>query len=126
MAIGYLYLNAILYLLFAIWCTAATTTTSTDIGYLSLSNGGRSEYLVIYGGLQVGIAIMFYLLARNPAYVRLGVTIALALYTPTAIYRAVTIIGNWPVGGITLASAGLEIGLLLAAAWLYFGSRSLA
>ena len=123
MAMGYLYLNAFLYLVFAIWCTAATSSTAFDLGYLSLSDGGRSEYLVIYGGLQLGLAIVFYLLARSLATARLGVMIALAIYAPIVIYRAVTVFGNWPVAGVTLGTACLELAMLIAAAWLYVGLR---
>jgi hypothetical protein len=124
MAVGYLYINAFLYLIFAIWCTAATSSTASNLGYLALSSGGRSEYLVIYGGLQLGIAIMFYILARNPATARPGVVIALALYMPIVIYRAVTVASDWPVSSVTLATAGLELILLLAAAWLYSGLQA--
>src|ERR1700712_2913373 len=85
MAMGYLYLNALLYLLFAIWCTAAPASTAMNLGYLALSAGGQSEYLVIYGGLQLGLAILFYLLARHEAHVRLGILVSLGLYGPIVI-----------------------------------------
>ena len=64
----YLYLKSILYLLFAIWCTVAWQSTWTHLGYLTHSNGGTSEYSVIYAGLQLGLAVLLFLLARDPSY----------------------------------------------------------
>ena len=83
----YLYINAALYLLFAVWCTVASDSTSTNLGYRVLSAGGRSEYLVIYGGLQLGLAVMFWLLARDSQYQRLGILISAAIYVPIVLYR---------------------------------------
>ncbi len=80
MAAVYLYVNAALYLLFAVWCTFAPSSTAKNIGYSALSNGGHSEYLVIYGGLQLGLAMLFWLVARSPATLRLGVLVAIGLY----------------------------------------------
>ena len=118
----YLYLNAALYALFAVWCTVAATKTSHTIGYLALSSGGRSEYLVIYGGLQFGLAAIFYLCARDSAFLKLGIAIALALYVPIVLYRAVTIARFWPVAGATLATGALETVLLVWAIWLCRGA----
>jgi hypothetical protein len=118
MQAAYLYLNALLYLLFAVWCSFAPQQTAASLGYESLTSGGRSEYLVVYGGLQVGLAVTFWLLARNSDWHRAGVVVALSLYAPIVLYRSVTVARHWPVGGLTLATAGLEAVLLLGALWL--------
>jgi len=117
---GYLYFNSILYLLFALWCTVGWQSTSTRLGYLTLANGGRSEYLVIYGGLQIGLAILFFLLARNATYFKLGLLISIGFYAPIVIYRVITVLMNWPVSGLTLATGGLESILLIGALWLRY------
>jgi hypothetical protein len=123
MAMGYLYLNAFLYLLFAMWCTAAPLSTALNLGYLSLSAGGHSEYLVIYGGLQVGLAILFYLMARHADHVRLGILVSLGLYGPVVIYRAITVAAHSPVSFITGATGFLEFLLLAGAVACYAGLR---
>ena len=111
----YLYINAALYLLFAVWCTVASDSTSTNLGYRVLSAGGRSEYLVIYGGLQVGLALMFWLLARDSQYQRLGILISAAIYVPIVLYRVITVAKNWPVPALTLGTGILEATLMVAA-----------
>lgn len=55
----YLYFNAALYALFAAWCTFAPSQTAKSVGYETFSRSGVSEYLVVYGGLQLGLGIFF-------------------------------------------------------------------
>jgi len=125
MAMGYLYLNAFIYLAFALWCTASPSSTALHTGYLALSSGGQSEYLVVYGGLQCGLAVLFYLLARHMAHVRLGISVALGLYIPVVMYRAVTVLSHWPVGSVTLGTAMIELALLAGALWFHLALHHL-
>jgi Domain of unknown function (DUF4345) len=118
----YLYANAVLYLVFALWCTIGMSKTAPGMGFSALTNSGRSEYLTIYGGLQVGLAIAFWFMARNPELHRPGILFALALYAPIVLFRLVSLARFWPVGNVTLATAALEVVLLAVGIWLYFRS----
>jgi hypothetical protein len=120
MASAYLYLNAVLYLVFAIWCSVAPTSTAENLGYRSLSSGGHSEYLVIYGGLQLGLAIIFWLLARSPSTLRLGLLISVSLYAPIVLYRVITVVRFWPVSVMTVGTGILELSLLVAALAIFY------
>lgn len=106
MAQIYLYLNSALYLTLALWGTAAPQRTAMRLGYLTMSDRGRTEYLTTYGGLQVGLAILFFLLARSgdPA---LGLRIAIGIYAPILLYRIATGLMNLPAFGSTLGAVGL-------------------
>lgn len=119
----YLWLNAALYFVFAVWCTVKPTGTSTSLGYLELNSSGRSEYLVIYGGLQLGLALMFGWLAMHREFHVVGVLLGLLFYTPLIAYRVVTVFQNWPVGGLTIATAALEFALWFAALLLWWRVR---
>lgn len=110
-----MYANSVLYALFAIWMTFSPEKTAAAIGYEQLSASGRSEFLVVYGGLQAGLACFFAVLGANASLHKLGLVFALCLYVPIALYRLVTVGRFWPVQGTTLAIAALEI-LLLAIA----------
>jgi hypothetical protein len=118
MANPYLYFNAFIYAAFAIWCTLAPTDTAFSVGYTTLSRSGMSEYLVVYGGLEFGLAAFFFWCARAGMQ-RAGVTFALALYTPIVLYRVSTVVHQHPVAPLTLFTGILEIVLLLGAlaAW---------
>lgn len=116
----YFYLNALLYAALAIWCTVSYLTTSKGSGYVTLNNSGRSEYLVIYGGLQIGLALFYFYLGQYPAAVgRVGVIFSLLLYAPIVLYRVVTVIRFSPVSGITWGTGALELFLLVFAVFLF-------
>jgi hypothetical protein len=99
---SYLYLNTLLYAGLAVWCTVDYLKTSRGSGYVELDQSGRSEYLVIYGGLQLGLALFYFYLGRYPAAVgRVGIIFSLVLYAPIVLYRVATIIRFSPVSAIT-------------------------
>lgn len=126
MAAIYLYINSALYLIFAVWCTVGMSRTAPAMGFTALANGGRSEYLAIYGGLQVGLAIAFWLLARNSTWHGAGILFAIVLYAPIVVFRLVSVARFWPVGPVTLATAVLEVLLLVIALWLHFSRAATA
>ncbi|MBX3442634.1 MAG: hypothetical protein KF774_09505 [Planctomyces sp.] len=47
------------YLGLAAWCTLAPATTSNSVGFEIIAGRGQSEYLVVYGGLQLGLGLFF-------------------------------------------------------------------
>ena len=120
---AYLYLNSALFLSLAVWGTAIPQGTATRLGYLTLSDRGRAEYLTTYGGLQIGLAIMFILLARSgdPA---LGLRIAIGIYAPIVFYRIMTNFTTGAAIGSTLGAISLEALLLLAAIWLLYSKTA--
>ena len=123
MSAAYLWLNAALYGLLAIWCTLGMHQTSAALGYEQLTSSGRSEYLVIYGGLQLGLAVFFAYCALNQPLHRVGLFLALALYLPIVVFRWATVARFWPVAGMTVGVGVLETVLLIGAAVLYLRGR---
>lgn len=120
MTAAYLYLNAVLFAVFAALCTLRPGPTAKALGYAALDRAGQSEYLVVYGGLQLGLAVAFGLFAANPASHRAGMQLALAMYAAIVLYRAVTLWIHGPVPALTWAVAALELALLVGAGaiWL--------
>jgi hypothetical protein len=116
----YLYVNAVLYAVLALWCTLMPARTAASLGYVTLSSGGRSEYLVVYGGLQLGLAYIFFQTARDSSSQRLGLMIAISLYVPIVAYRLLTVARNWPVPSLTLGTGALEAALLAVGLWLRY------
>jgi len=115
MVAAYLWLNAALYLIFAAWMTLLPERTARAVGYLTLSASGHSEFLVVYGGLQLGLAAFFAWCAWNGTMQRAGVVFALCLYAPIVLYRVITVAHFWPVERTTMIVGTLELILLLAA-----------
>jgi len=123
MVVAYLYLNAGLYLLLAIRCSLRWRETSRALGYTTLSHSGQSEYLVVYGGLQLGLAVGFLLLARDPVLHRFALMFATALYAAIVAFRIPTAIAFAPVAATTWIVAALELFLFAAAAALLLATR---
>ena len=90
MAAAYLWINAVLYALLALWCTVLPTRTSQAIGFIELSSSGRSEYAVIYGGMQFGFAFLFAWAALSGNH-RFGLIFSLAIYVPILLFRIVSV-----------------------------------
>lgn len=115
----YLLFNAVLYAGFAVWCSLKWAQTSQASGYLTLNNDGRSEYLVIYGGLQLGLAAFFAYVGFNSQHQAVGLVFALCIYFAIVLYRLVSIGMHWPVGSVTLGIAALEVLLLITGIIVY-------
>ncbi|AJC45406.1 MULTISPECIES: hypothetical protein [Xanthomonas] len=123
MAKAYLWFNAALYALLAVWCTLLPAQTAAAVGYVGLDRSGQSEYLVIYGGLQLGMAFLFGYFART-GQLRTGLLLALAFYVPIVLYRSASLLRLWPVGPTTTGLAAFEIVLLLTALVLWRRQRA--
>jgi hypothetical protein len=122
MTSAYLYLNAAIYLLLAGWCALAPARTATAVGYASLTRSGQVEYLTIYGGLQLGLAILFAWFAWSQQ-MRTGLVLALAVYVPIVLFRSIGLLRWWPVETATLVLAAVEWLMLVAAVWLWWQGR---
>ncbi len=78
---------------------------------------------MVYGGLQLGLALIYALLARgDAALVRFGVLASVCLYAPIVAYRVVTVLRFSPIPPLTLAVGTLELGLLVVAVVLMLRS----
>ena len=119
----YLWFNAVLYAVFALWCTLRHVETARAVGFALPGPSGHSEYLVVYGGLQMGLAMFYAWLAYQPALHRTGIVFSLMLYAPIVAYRLATLFLHGPVGTLTKAVAALEVALLAAALLLYLRTR---
>lgn len=116
-------LNAAIYFGLALWCTFSPTKTAAAQGFMQLTGAGRAEYLTVYGGLQFGLGLFFVALAMTPRWQEMGLVFALCVYGPLVLWRIAGLAMHWPVNTTTLAVAGLELFMLLAAVWLWFSQR---
>lgn len=123
MTTAYLYLNAVVYFVFAVWCTFAPARTAMAVGYASLTRSGQTEYLTIYGGLQLGLAFLFAWFAWTQQ-MRTGLVLAMAVYAPIVLYRGIGLMRWWPVETTTLLLAATEWLMLAAALWLWWQGRA--
>lgn len=124
MVVAYLVLNAVLYAALGLWCALAPETTSAFLGFALVGPAGTSEYLAVYGGLQLGLAAYFGLAAAAPRHRPSALAFAALVYGGIVALRttAVVRLGFTPLGSARF-TYGLEIVLLSAAVALLLRRR---
>lgn len=63
----YLTVVSALYAGLAIWCTVDPATTSRKVGFELLPGSGPNEFVTVYGGLEMAMAILFLACWFSPA-----------------------------------------------------------
>lgn len=115
----YLWLNAGAYALLGLWCALRLDATSAKLGY-TLSDSGRIEYLTVYGGLQWGLALAFGYLASRGDLHRVGVAVAIAIYLPLVLHRAIGLLRFGPGDMPIRVLAAVEVAMLAWALLLWW------
>jgi hypothetical protein len=110
----FLTLVGLLYLGLSGWCSFAPETTSQKVGFEVQPGSGQSEYLTIYGGLELGMAILFLLpLIRNDM-LEYSLLACLILHGCLVAFRTASFFVFSDVGGLTINLAIGEWIILLA------------
>jgi Domain of unknown function (DUF4345) len=95
----YLIINALLYLVFGAWCALAPEWTSAAVGLGLLGAQGFTEFIAVYGGLEVGVGVFFLICAFQSKWARAGVLFGVCFYLGIVLFRT-----------LAIASVGLDIG----------------
>lgn len=119
MLAAYLWLNAVMYLALGVWCTVLPDRTAAAIGFTFAKAAARSEYITVYGGLEVGLGVFFLLSVLNPVWREAGLLLGLCLYGGLVIWRAYTFLTIEGVTGFPRVAFVLEGALFLAAIALW-------
>lgn len=105
----YLWLNAVIYAIFATWCAISPTTTAAFSGFGFLNTNGRSEYFAIYVGLQGAWAVMYAVCALNPDLFYAGIFFSVFIYAGVVAGRWISIFQKGVAGNNAYYIAILEI-----------------
>lgn len=112
----YLWLNAVLYLLFAVICLLRPTKSAAFSGLGFLSSSGRAEYFAVYVGLEVSWALLFAFCAIRPGWQHAGILYSAFLYGGVIAGRWISIFQKKPQSRNTYLIAGAE---LLLGIWAF-------
>lgn len=118
----YLAFNALMYAVFALWCTLAPQSTRRHLGLDVRNSAGESEYLAVYGGLQAGVALYYALACFAAEHRSSALWMSVLLYGGLASWRtlAVARFGFRALGNARLFFCA-ELALFLAALALLVG-----
>ena len=88
----YLLVNAVMYLLFGIWCGYSPTGTAEGVGFMLLGNKGTAEYIAVYGGMEFGIGIFYLISAFNPRLHEAAALFSVCFYGFIVLFRSYSLI----------------------------------
>lgn len=111
--------TSILYLGLGIWCAVAPATTSRKVGFERIGEAGRSEFVTVYGGLEVGLGLVFAAMAWKPESVGSGLLACLLIHGAIVAFRAGSFVQYDAMRGMTLQLAIGEWVIFLASLALY-------
>lgn len=116
----FLFVNAALYILFALWCTIAPTKTAQAVGLGFRSGSGKSEYITVYGGLEFGVAMFFLVAALRPEFRTAGLLFGLLFYGGLILWRLPGLLTIPDIAKTTyfFAAAELLLGVWALVLWL--------
>lgn len=111
----------LMYLGLAVWCSVAPAVTSDKVGFELKPGSGQSEFLVIYGGLELALALIFFLPLVRAEYLASSLLACFLVHACLVAFRSVSFFLYSDISSMTY---GLAIGewtiLILAVACMVF------
>lgn len=123
MARIFLAIVAAAYLVLAAWCAILPETTSNSVGFTLQPGAGQSEFLTVYGGLQLAIGLAFLWPLYRPSEIRLPLFLCLLIHGCLVICRTVSFGLYSGVPATTIVLAATEWMIFIAAAILSWRTR---
>ncbi len=105
----YLWVNALLYAIFAVWCLVQPSKAGNFTGLSFLNASGRSEFFAIYVGLEAAWAAMFVICASKPSMIYAGLFYAVIMYAGLVVGRWISVFQKGISSKYTYILAILEI-----------------
>lgn len=114
----FLTLIGLTYLYLAAWCSFMPVQTSQLVGFDLKPGSGQSEFLVIYGGLELGLAIVFLLPFIRPKQLESSLTACLIIHACLVLFRTVSFVLYSGISSMTRQLAFYEWLIFLFALFL--------
>lgn len=112
------------YLYLAAWCSLMPVQTSQLVGFDLKPGSGQSEFLVIYGGLELALAIVFLLPLIRPKRLENSLLVCLIVHACLVLFRTVSFFLYSAISPMTQKLAFFEwLIFLVAAALVWMESR---
>ena len=109
-----------LYVFLGIWCSFLPGRASKTVGFELTPGSGQSEFLTVYGGLEVGMGLIFLWPLLKPGETEFALKACLIIHACLVLFRS---IGFAAFQNFDPATYKLAIGewvILLASAYLWW------
>ena len=119
MARAYLTFVGLAYWALAIWCIASPDQTSQAVGFTLQPGTGQSEYLTVYGGLQLGLGLLFFAPWYRKDWTEPMLGGCVLIHACLVVFRSMGFVAFRGFTGTTYGVAVVEWLLLLLGLWCY-------
>ena len=116
----FLAIVGILYLALAIWCASDPETTSSKIGFELKPGSGQSEFVTIYGGLELGLFLIFTMPLFWQATQRYALMSCLMIHACLVLFRTISYFRFTDIDSFTHRLAIGEWVILLVSLTVWF------
>ncbi len=100
------------YVLLAVWCMARPAATAQAVGFDLRPGSGQSEYLAVYGGLQLGLGLLFLSPWVRPEQTAFALTACLVIHAAIVVCRSCGFLIFTGFSSTTYILAGVEWAIL--------------
>ena len=123
MARIFLAIVGVAYIFLAGWCAVMPAQTSKAVGFTLQPGAGQSEFMTVYGGLQLALGIAFLLPLYRPAEVGFPLFLCLLIHVCLVAFRTTGFVFYSGIPTMTYFFAALEWIIFIGAAILFWGKR---
>lgn len=116
----FLALVGLVYLGLAVWCTLAPAKTSRAVGFELRPGSGQSEFLTVYGGLELALGLIFLWPLLRPDEVAWPLFICLVVHACLVAFRSASFLMFQGIPAMTFNLSISEWVIFLVSAWLYW------
>lgn len=116
----FLAIVGIAYLGLAAWCALKPGQTSNSVGLTLQPGSGQSEYLVVYGGLQLGLGLIFLWPLLKSDTEQFVLVMCLVIHACLVLMRSISLAIYPGIQSTTYALAVIEWLILLGSLWRFF------
>lgn len=107
----------LIYVVLGIWCALQPEQTSRTVGLNRQPGSGQSEFLTIYGGLQVGLGLAFMTPLIWAAFERPMLVSCLLVHAGIVAFRVISLVMYTGIPRTTMIFAAVEAAALVACIW---------
>jgi len=111
------------YIGLGIWCAIAPQTTSKAVGFVLQPGQGQSEFLTVYGGLEVALGLLFLWPVYKSEDIAFPLTACVVIHACLALFRTVGFVVYTGFETTTYALAFTEWTICLSSTVLFFLKR---
>jgi hypothetical protein len=122
---GFLTVVGAIYVALGAWCLARPEQTARSIGFELLPGAGVSEYMVVYGGLELALGLLFLQPWLRPERLPAMLEVCFLIHLCLVLVRSWTLLTIPGIPGFTKSLAVGEWMILLLSAACLWSARSI-